>query len=322
MITSLLFLGSFFLSWLRRRGGGTARDVQVPDDPTQPYTIYAPEFDLVLSAADIPAALASASPDLSKGWLEWGDSGWIAARARAEKFRTASEARMAELREDVLRSLAGNPGGEIVVTLLIDLSGSMKGERIAAAAATARWLSDVLADAGARSEVLGFSTGGWHGGFARRKWLSSNRPARPGRLCSLLHVVFKAADEERLSDAAFRAMLHPDLLRENVDGEAIAWASDRLDESAEPRKFLIVVSDGAPVDYVTLSYNGMGFLARHLTATVRQVQDASRISLGAVGLEWPPNEAFRFSAVAAEPTAIPEATATLLVQMIEGGRTP
>ena len=168
--------------------------------------------------------------------------------------------------------------------MLIDQSGSMKGARIAWAAVLATRIVALLAELGARSEVLGFSTAGWHGGYAGRQWKEEGRPSRPGRLCALMHVVYKSADDEALDEEARNVMLNPALLRENIDGEAILRARDRLAARPEPHKLLILVSDGAPVDDVTLMHNGPSFLYRHAKAVVGEIEARGSPVLGAIGI--------------------------------------
>jgi cobaltochelatase CobT len=185
-----------------------------------------------------------------------------------------------------LRAAAGDVDpADIVVAMLVDQSGSMKDERIAFAAVTTTLLAELFAELGARSEILGFSTAGWRGGHARLKWVKDGKPKRPGRLAALMHVVYKGADEAAFGEAARRVMVHPDLLRENIDGEAILWAWERLAARPEPGKILIVLSDGAPVDDSTLMENGPSYLYRHLKVVLRQMEEEPSLVLGGIGIE-------------------------------------
>ncbi len=123
-----------------------------------------------------------------------------------------------------------------IISILIDQSGSMKGEPIAQAAAVSKLLMETLNERGAKTELLGFSTCGWHGGFARKQWLANGRRSPPGRLCSLMHIVYRNADEESLNEQRWQAMLNPNILRENVDGEALLWAAGRLNLHSQHKK--------------------------------------------------------------------------------------
>ncbi|MEM7073063.1 MAG: cobaltochelatase subunit CobT, partial [Pseudomonadota bacterium] len=145
---------------------------------------------------------------------------------------------------------------DTIVSLLIDNSGSMRGRPISIAAISADILARTLERCGVKVEVLGFTTGRWKGGRAREAWLAKERPAQPGRLNELLHIVYKSADEPyRHARMKFALMLREGLLKENIDGEALAWAFERLLARPEERRALMVISDGAPVDDSTLSVN-------------------------------------------------------------------
>jgi cobaltochelatase CobT len=184
---------------------------------------------------------------------------------------------------------------DTAVAILVDQSGSMKGERIRQVAATVRGLADCLIHAHAKVEVLGFSTAGWQGSFARRDWIAAGRPNRPGRLCALLHILYKSADEAEFNEGSWQAMLNPDLLRENVDGEAILWSVERLKARPERRKILLVFSDGAPVDDSTLMENGRFYLWRHVQKIICEVEESSEIELAGIGVQHPVGEIYSLS---------------------------
>ena len=171
------------------------------------------------------------------------------------------------------------------VTILVDNSGSMRGPPIAMAAACAEILGSVLERCGVQSEILGFTTSHWRGGKARAHWISQGRPADPGRVTDLLHVVYKpAARPWRRFRESIAVMLDDALLKENVDGEALLWAHARLLRRPEPRKVLMVISDGAPCDEVTLAENDAGYLERHLRTVIREIEERSPVELLAIGI--------------------------------------
>ena len=171
------------------------------------------------------------------------------------------------------------------VTILVDNSGSMRGPPIAMAAACAEILGSVLERCGVQSEILGFTTSRWRGGRSREDWIARGRPVDPGRLTDLLHVVYKpAARPWRRFRHAIAVMLDEALLKENVDGEALLWAHARLLRRPEPRKVLMVISDGAPCDEATLAENDAGYLDRHLRAVIRDIEDRSPVELLAIGI--------------------------------------
>jgi cobaltochelatase CobT len=174
---------------------------------------------------------------------------------------------------------------DTVVTLLVDNSGSMRGLPIATAAVCAELLGRMLERCGVKTEILGFTTGGWRGGRARAQWLAEGRPPDPGRLTELRHIIYKAADEPwRRARPGLGLMLDGDLLRENVDGEALLWAHDRLMRRNEPRRILLVISDGAPLDDATIDANDPGYLERHLHRVIEWIEDESPIELAAIGI--------------------------------------
>jgi len=174
---------------------------------------------------------------------------------------------------------------DTVVTLLIDNSGSMRGRPIAVAAMSAEILARTLERCGVKVEILGFTTRAWKGGRSREKWLAMGKPANPGRLNDLLHIVYKPADAAwRRARRSLGLMLREGLLKENIDGEAILWAHHRLLQRPEARRILMVISDGAPVDDSTLSANPGNFLDRHLREVIRWIEANSDVELLAIGI--------------------------------------
>jgi cobaltochelatase CobT len=174
---------------------------------------------------------------------------------------------------------------DTVVSLLIDNSGSMRGRPIAIAAICADILARTLERCGVATEVLGFTTRGWKGGQSREAWLSAGRPANPGRLNDLRHIVYKRADEPyRHSRRNLGLMMREGLLKENIDGEALLWAHNRLIARPEERRILMVISDGAPVDDSTASANGGSYLERHLRQVIDWIEKRSTVELIAIGI--------------------------------------
>ncbi len=174
---------------------------------------------------------------------------------------------------------------DTVVTLLIDNSGSMRGRPITVAAISADVLARTLERCGVKVEILGFTTRAWKGGQARDKWVQQGKPANPGRLNDLRHIVYKAADTPwRRARRNLGLMLREGLLKENIDGEALMWAHDRLILRPERRRILMVISDGAPVDDATLSVNPGNYLERHLREVIEYIEDRSPLQLTAIGI--------------------------------------
>ena len=269
------------LCWLgltnSRSGRASVNGVQ-DEPPQQPYRIYTRSHDLELSAREVPAALLKSSPDRAKGWMTRDQTQWHDNLERSLALPLPDE-QQSERLADVLRDQ------DCAICILIDQSGSMKGDPIIHVAALVRWFAHVLTPIGVPLAVLGFSTVGWQGGKARQDWLSDGRPARPGRLAALLHAVYKPFDAQ-LADDDWRVLLHPDILRENIDGEALMWAADLLHARPEAKRLLMILSDGAPVDDATLLHNGPNYLGRHLRDVIATIERDSTVSLAAVGINF------------------------------------
>jgi cobaltochelatase CobT len=177
------------------------------------------------------------------------------------------------------------PFRDTVVTLLLDNSGSMRGRPIMVAAVCADILARTLERCGVKVEILGFTTRAWKGGQARDAWIKAGKPAQPGRLNDLRHIIYKAADMPwRRARKNLGLMMREGLLKENIDGEALTWAYERLLSRPEQRRILLVVSDGAPVDDSTLSVNSGHYLERHLRQVIAEVEGASPVELIAIGI--------------------------------------
>jgi len=174
---------------------------------------------------------------------------------------------------------------DTVVTLLLDNSGSMRGRPIMVAAMCADILARTLERCGVKVEILGFTTRAWKGGQGREKWLADGKPPHPGRLNDLRHIVYKPADEPwRRARRNLGLMMREGLLKENIDGEALMWAHQRLIARYEHRRILMVISDGAPVDDSTLSVNTGNYLERHLRHVIEEIEQKSPIELSAIGI--------------------------------------
>ncbi len=174
---------------------------------------------------------------------------------------------------------------DTIVTLLIDNSGSMRGRPITIAAICADILSRTLERCSVKVEILGFTTKNWKGGQSREAWNRKGKPKNPGRLNDLRHIIYKSADSQwRQAKNNLGLMLKEGLLKENIDGEAISWAFNRIKKRKEERKILMVISDGAPVDDSTLSVNSGDFLEKHLKKMVRLIEEKTEIEILAIGI--------------------------------------
>ncbi|MGE4321397.1 MAG: cobaltochelatase subunit CobT [Sphingobium sp.] len=199
-------------------------------------------------------------------------------------------ARLARIVIDPTRSLSykverDTEFRDTVVTLLIDNSGSMRGRPISIAAISADIMARTLERCGVKTEILGFTTRAWKGGQSREAWLAAGRPPMPGRLNDLRHIIYKKADEPwRRARRNLGLMMREGLLKENIDGEALLWAHNRLLARNEERRILMVISDGAPVDDSTLSVNNGTYLERHLRQVIDWIENRSPVQLVAIGI--------------------------------------
>lgn len=174
---------------------------------------------------------------------------------------------------------------DTVVTLLIDNSGSMRGRPIAIAAICTDIIAQTLERCGVKVEILGFTTRAWKGGKSRDLWIENGRPPQPGRLNDIRHIIYKAADAPlRRTRKNLGLMLKEGILKENIDGEALVWAHNRLARRPEQRKILMVISDGAPVDDSTLSVNANNILERDLRTVIAWIEGLRQVQLSAIGI--------------------------------------
>jgi cobaltochelatase CobT len=178
-----------------------------------------------------------------------------------------------------------SPFRDTVVTLLLDNSGSMRGRPIMVAAVCADILARTLERCGVKVEILGFTTRAWKGGQSREAWISAGKPAAPGRLNDLRHIIYKSADAPwRRAKKNLGLMMREGLLKENIDGEALEWAHGRLMARSEARRILMVISDGSPVDDSTQSANATLYLDKHLRQVIARIEDGSPVELLAIGI--------------------------------------
>jgi cobaltochelatase CobT len=213
---------------------------------------------------------------------------------------------------------------DTVVTLLLDNSGSMRGRPIMVAACCADILARTLERCGVKVEILGFTTRAWKGGQAREQWLAAGKPAGPGRLNDLRHIIYKTADAPwRRAKRSLALMMREGLLKENIDGEALAWAHRRLLARPEQRRILMMISDGAPVDDSTLSVNSGSYLEQHLRQVIEEIETRSPVELIAIGIGHDVTRYYRRAVTITDPTELAGAMTDKLVELFEEkGREP
>lgn len=207
---------------------------------------------------------------------------------------------------------------DTVVTLLIDNSGSMRGRPIAIAAMTADIIARTLERCGVHTEILGFTTRAWKGGKSRDLWMQAGRPAKPGRLNDIRHIIYKAADAPmRRMRRNLGLMLKEGILKENIDGEALVWAHNRLAKRPEGRKILMMISDGAPVDDSTLSVNPSNVLEMDLRNVIQWIEERSNIELTAIGIGHDVTRYYKRAITIADADELAGALVTQLAGLFE-----
>ena len=205
---------------------------------------------------------------------------------------------------------------DTIVTLLLDNSGSMRGRPIMVAACCADILARTLERCGVKVEILGFTTKAWKGGQAREAWLAAGKPPSPGRLNDLRHIVYKSADAPwRRAKRSLALMMREGLLKENIDGEALAWAHRRLQGRPERRRILMMISDGAPVDDSTLSVNAGNYLEMHLRQVIEEIETRSPVELLAIGIGHDVTRYYRRAVTITDPAELAGAMTDKLCEL-------
>ena len=253
------------------------------------YRPYTTQFDRVVNAAELPAVTMFKKLALSVSLKKYSK---LIDGLQTEVVRFLEALPPDRIR--TLESLAVNTA----VTVLVDHSNSLKAHGNMKTAVCAIYtILFLLEKLRIRHEILGFTTQSWHGGESRKLWIKNNRPEKPGRLCDLLHIIYKSYDSDGKAHfkLILRNLLRPDLLKENVDGEALEWAAARLTSRDEQTKILIQVSDGAPVDDSTILANSEEYLREHLRSVIKAVEDDDKINLCGIGLHCRVNEYYPHS---------------------------
>ncbi len=281
-------------------------DPQGSNQPKSDYKVYTPRFDETVKAEDLcdaeeldrlrgfldkqlvhlQTAVGRLANRLQRKLMAQQDRGWDFDQEEG----LLDTARLSRVVIDPMHPLSfkrerDTQFRDTVVTLLLDNSGSMRGRPITVAATCADILARTLERCGVKVEILGFTTRAWKGGQSRESWLQAGKPANPGRLNDLRHIVYKAADAPwRRSRRNLGLMMREGLLKENIDGEALTWAHNRLLGRPESRRILMMISDGAPVDDSTLSVNPGNYLERHLRHVIEEIETRSPVELIAIGI--------------------------------------
>jgi len=310
------------------------------------YRVYTTAFDEVIEAGDLcsPVELGRLRHQLDQQLTRFqGMIGRMANRLQRRLLAQQTRSWEFDLEEGILDTarltrVVVNPEQALtykmetdtdfrdtVVTLLIDNSGSMRGRPIAVAAMCADILVRTLERCGVKVEILGFTTRSWKGGQSREQWLREGKPPNPGRLNDLRHIIYKSADSPwRRSRRSLGLMLREGLLKENIDGEAILWAHQRVLVRPEQRRILMVISDGAPVDDSTLSSNSGNYLEQHLRQVIEWIEQRSPVELLAIGIGHDVTRYYRRAVTISDPEqlgGVMLSELSSLFDLEQGGRT-
>lgn len=243
------------------------------------YKAYTTKFDVVIEAEKLDELLGTSGEREWRNYVSEYDS-------TASKWRDSANFAGLQAVEHVRSNSDATSLNDTVACLLLDHSGSLRGQRAIMACAAAEVISDCWSRLGIPFEILGFTTSNWHGGKSRKAWRNARKPKSPGRLCDLLHIVYRSADCPNPGCPwSIRNLLRHDLLKENVDGEALLWAAERLGARSEQQKLIVVVSDGAPVDDSTLLANGLDYLHDHLHAVISQISSNPDHTIAGIGID-------------------------------------
>lgn len=284
------------------------------DQITIDYKAYTTKFDRVVAANELNSILGTLIPDDEAAL----DEAWHSLKNELLGWSTKVHIKASEIDSRIRKEQSDKLRNDTAVTLLIDQSGSMRGQKMLFTAATVDIVQEFLLTLGISCEVLGFTTSEWCGGRSRKRWKWRFRPKKPGRLNDLLHIIYKSADDHRASTGGwhFRQMLRPDLPKENIDGEAILWASDRLLELPASRKYLFILSDGAPVDDSTLNENHSSYLSDHLERVVKNLKDGGEIKVSAIGIGYRVHEYYKASSYVEAPAELGNEMLSLIEKVL------
>ncbi len=310
MLTSLI---QRFQTVAKRLFGEEQIPAQHPKPANAAYRIYTTEFDEVIDGATLFVRADTAPQDKTARINPYVNVDYDALMRMSATLRTKCRALHAHL----LQTLSREARDDTIVSLLFDHSGSLRGLPALALAEAAEALADALTSAGITTDVLGFTTVRWRGGRSREKWANDGCPPLPGRLNDVLYVVHvDGSIGPSPGPHIFPGMRQDIVLKENIDGEALQWAFDRLTANHRTKKILIVVSDGAPVDDSTLNDNWPTILSDHAEQIASQIALSKEVTLGAIGIGYAVGPYFPSSATAQNLSAIATVVPAFVEKMV------
>ncbi|WP_419317437.1 cobaltochelatase CobT-related protein [Caulobacter sp. ErkDOM-E] len=282
--------------------------------------MFTRDFDKTVKSADLDSVLGP----LSAVDAAANEEAWAAFSGRLQAWRTQLHLFALESAGRIRQTVSEELRTSTIVTILVDQSGSMRGQSMLLAAAATDVSKDFLGHLGFEVEILGFTTTTWRGGKSRQRWKRTGSPKRPGRLCDLLHVIYCSFEDKATSTMTYslKSMLRPDLPKENVDGEALIWATSRLRARPASRRLILIVSDGAPVDDSTLAANEPDILDVHLRQVIADVEASGDIRLAAVGIGFDVRRYYAEAATVQAPDDLGQAMIMLLERLSTDATSP
>ncbi len=245
--------------------------------PAYEYKIFTKEFDLEVTGHQLSERITASQ---ANAWREENEAYDALCRDIKERYDFDHLSRL-----DLAGPWARLDPNDATVSLLLDHSGSLKGRPAMISCLLTELIADYLTGLGVRYEILGFTTSKWLGGRSRIKWLGADCPKHPGRLNDLLHIVYReATDTNPGAPPHVRNILNKVLLKENIDGEALLWAADRLRKAGGRNRIILLISDGVPADDATLIENGNSYLLQHLQETIAKISRETGFSLAGIGV--------------------------------------
>lgn len=295
------------MKWWKRliasRSENKPIDVNVFGD--RPYTVFSNEYDIEVEAGEVYDVI---SPDSRYP----RDSFFEEYERSASLWYSENSARLTNMRQTIVGQLQRAADPATSITVLIDHSGSLLGEKQIISHIVANEMDRALLEAGVEYEVLGYTTRHWRGGESRISWSMNGSPRTPGRLCDLLHIKYRTWDDRTPTGNRYNLLLDPQVLKENVDGEAVEWAQSRFEQSRRSKHLLIMVSDGAPVDDSTLHENYDSILVDHLISKIDEYEASTNRQIIGFGVGYEVYEYFYKSVSLADINEIPETIEALV----------
>jgi cobaltochelatase CobT subunit len=274
--------------WLKPfRIGSPQNKIDVEVFGKAAYSVFSTQNDVIVSCDDVGDVITTDD--------RFFESDYINNQKTVFEWYEQEAPKIHRLRRDLTSKLAGWDYPNTLITVLIDHSGSLRGDDQYIAYVLASELDRALLDSGVPFEMLGYTTRSWKGGLSRNLWQKAGCPTPPGRLCDLLHILYRSFDDRTDQNDRFKILLDPRVLKENIDGEAIQWAQERFETSPYSKHLILVISDGAPVDDSTMTENDSNLLEKHMISMIEVYDNADNKVIIGLGIGYEVERYFQHS---------------------------